>query len=163
MRIRCFLLRSIVFAEESLDFRDHGSGLTRLGEVSVAADLHRLLAIGRKRVRRQRDDGDSFRRRIVLQHLDRFPSPSQTMVVPMTPCPTGKTSACLPSASLSEQCSALLWHYCLLPRAASRLGTGSLAASEAGAETKMSGRSWPRSWSARPPREKKKWKRSKRL
>src|ERR1700720_1061192 len=55
-------LRSIVLAEESLHLRDNGSRLTGLGEVSIAADLHRLLAIGRECVGGERDDGDPFRR-----------------------------------------------------------------------------------------------------
>src|SRR5437868_10316194 len=73
-RMRCFLLRSIVFAEESLDFSDDRPRLTGLGEVSIAADFHRFLAIGRERVRSQRDDWNGFRRGIVFEHLGRLPA-----------------------------------------------------------------------------------------
>src|SRR5438876_8796065 len=73
-RILYFSLRSIVFAEESLHLRDYGSRLTGLREVSVAADLHRLLAIGGEGVRGQRDDRNPFRRGIVLQDLGCLPA-----------------------------------------------------------------------------------------
>src|SRR6266480_376252 len=73
-RILYFSLRSIVFAEESLHLRDYGSRLTWLREVSVAADLHRLLAIGGEGVRGQRDDRNPFRRGIVLQNLGCLPA-----------------------------------------------------------------------------------------
>src|SRR5687767_5559240 len=64
----------ILLSEEPLDFRHHGARLARLREVSIASDLHRLLAVGRERVRGQRDDRDVARLGVVLEHLRRFPS-----------------------------------------------------------------------------------------
>src|ERR1700694_1341508 len=74
MRILYSGLRSIILAEEPLHLRDDCPRLARLGEVAVAADLHRLLAIGCKSVRGQRDNGNPLCRRIVLQHLRRLPA-----------------------------------------------------------------------------------------
>src|SRR5437868_8191909 len=73
-RMRGFLLRSIVFAEESLDFSDDRPRLAWLGEVSIAADFHRLLAVRREGVRGQRDNWNGLRGRIVLEHLGRVPA-----------------------------------------------------------------------------------------
>src|ERR1700738_4583157 len=63
-----------ILAKEALDLRDDGAGLARFGEISIASDLHRLLAIGGQRVRRERDDWNVACCRIVLQHLCGFPS-----------------------------------------------------------------------------------------
>src|SRR5438309_11777834 len=68
-RTRGFLLRSIVFAEESLDFSDDRPRLTGLVEIPVTADFHRLLAVGREGVRSQRNDWDLLGGGLVLQHL----------------------------------------------------------------------------------------------
>src|SRR3954462_13452568 len=73
-RILALRLGSIVFAEEPLYFSDDRPRLTGLGEVSVAADFHRLLAIGREGVRGQRDDRYLLRGRIVLEHLGGLPA-----------------------------------------------------------------------------------------
>src|SRR5690348_12931235 len=64
----------IVLSEEALDFGYHGARFARLREIPVAPHLHRLLAIGRERVRRERDDGDRTRLGVVLQHLRRLPA-----------------------------------------------------------------------------------------
>src|SRR6476659_2398872 len=71
--MRAFL-RSIVFAEEALNFSDDGPRLAWFGEISIAADFHRFLAIGRERVRSQRDDRNRLGRWIVLEHLGRLPA-----------------------------------------------------------------------------------------
>src|SRR5687768_14575646 len=74
MRYLLFASGPIVLAEEPLDFRYYGSGLTRLGEISVATDFHCLLAVGGEGVRGECDDGDFLRRGIVLQNLSGFPA-----------------------------------------------------------------------------------------
>src|SRR6476661_4731541 len=63
-----------VLPEEPLHFGDHRAWLAGLGEIPVAADLHRLLAVGGEGVRRQRDDGDVARHRIVLEDLRGLPA-----------------------------------------------------------------------------------------
>src|SRR5450759_4729828 len=74
MRILYWGLCSIVLSEEPLHLRDHSSRLAGLGQVAVAAHLHRLLTIGCEGVCRQRDDGNPLRGRIVFQNLRRFPA-----------------------------------------------------------------------------------------
>src|SRR4051812_46948810 len=71
-RIRGFL-RSIVFAEEALNFSDHGSPLAWLGEVSIARDFQGFLSVGREGVCGERDARDRFGRSIVRQYLRRPP------------------------------------------------------------------------------------------
>src|ERR1700741_4489205 len=74
MRMRYFLLRSIVFAEESLDFSDDRSRLTGLGEVSITADFHCLLPVRGEGMRCQRDYRNRLRGRIVFEHLGCLPA-----------------------------------------------------------------------------------------
>src|SRR5687768_11073543 len=59
--------------QEALNLSDDGARLARLRQIPVAADLHRLLAVGRQRVRGQGDDRYVLRRRVVLEHLRRLP------------------------------------------------------------------------------------------
>src|SRR3954462_4194014 len=73
-RIRGFELRSIVFAEKSLDFSDNRSRLAGLGQISIAADFHRLLPIRRESVSGKGDDWNRLRGWIVFQHLGSLPA-----------------------------------------------------------------------------------------
>src|SRR6476659_7408295 len=63
-----------VLPEEPLDLCDHGAWLARLGEIPVASDFHRLLAVGRERVRGQGNDGNVTRDGGVLEDLGRLPA-----------------------------------------------------------------------------------------
>src|SRR6185437_14324615 len=61
-------------ADEALDLADDGFRLARLGEIAVTPRLHGPLAIGRQRMRRERDDRNATCLRIVLEHLGGLPS-----------------------------------------------------------------------------------------
>src|SRR5688572_15231253 len=74
MRMHAAPSRSIALPEKALDFRDDRTRLARLREVAVAPDFHRLLAIGRQGMRRQRNDRDLVGGRILLEDLRRFPA-----------------------------------------------------------------------------------------
>src|SRR5215204_2861847 len=60
--------------EEALYLGHDRARLARLRQVAVAPHLHRLLPVARQRVRRQRDDRDLVRGRVVLEHLRRLPA-----------------------------------------------------------------------------------------
>src|SRR5687768_4886117 len=64
----------IAAAEEALDLGNDRARLARLGQVPIAADLHRLLAIGSEGVSCQGDDGDVLGGGVVLEDLGRLPT-----------------------------------------------------------------------------------------
>src|SRR5690348_3209655 len=64
---------SIASTNEPLHLAHHRLGLARLGEITVASDFHRFLAIRCQCVRGERNDWDATRFRIALEHLRCFP------------------------------------------------------------------------------------------
>src|SRR5688572_16022566 len=74
MRVRGDPSAAIALPEELLHLAHHGFRLAGLGEVAVAAHLHRLLTVRRERVRGERDDRDMLGVGVALEYLGRLPA-----------------------------------------------------------------------------------------
>src|SRR6185437_10918578 len=73
-RMRLVCSSGIRPTKEALNFGDNGARLTGLGEIAIASNFHRLLAVRSQRVSCERDDGDVPGRGVVLQHLRGLPT-----------------------------------------------------------------------------------------